>query len=85
MVPVQRATQEETELMDKTMLPVQKLVMDTWTIKREQEQQPMMAAIKAYVSKNILPKDKLLRIRVLEQAQDYEVNQTGLLCRVRER
>jgi hypothetical protein len=44
-----------------------------------------MAAIKAYVSKNILPKDKLLRIRVLEQAQDYGVNQTGLLCRVRER
>ena len=38
-----------------------------------------MAAIKAYISKNILPKDKLLRIRVLEQAQDYEVNQTGLL------
>ena len=44
-----------------------------------------MATTKSYISKTILPKDKLLRIRVLEQAQDYEVNQTGLLCRVRER
>ena len=38
-----------------------------------------------YVGNNILPKDKLMRIRVLEQAQEYEVNQAGLLCKVRER
>ena len=37
VVPVQRAKQEATELMDKTMLPVPKLVMDTGTIKRQQE------------------------------------------------
>ena len=37
------------------------------------------------MGKNILPKEKLMRIRVLEQAQEYEVNQAGLLCKVMER
>ena len=66
-------------------MPAPKVVVEVETIRKGQEQQPMMAAIKAYVSKSILPKDKLMRIRVLEQAQAYEVNQAGLLCRVRER
>ena len=42
-----------------------------------------MAAVKMYVQNKVLPKDKLMRIRVLEQAQFYEVNQAGLLCKIR--
>ena len=52
-------------------------------IQEEQEQQPVMAAVKMYVQNRVLPKDKLTRIRVLEQAQFYEVNQAGLLCKIR--
>ena len=53
------------------------------TIRKEQEQQPVMAAVKMYEQNKVLPKDKLMRIRVLELAQFYEVNQSGLLCNVR--
>ena len=84
-VPAHREKQPATELTEKTMLPAPRIVVEIDTIRRGQEQQPMMAAIKAYVGNNILPKDKLMRIRVLEQAQEYEVNQAGLLCKVRER
>lgn len=84
-VPRHREKQHAVELTEKTMLPAPKVVLEVDTIRRGQEQQPMMAAIRAYVGNNILPKDKLMRIRVLEQAQEYEVNQAGLLCRVRER
>ena len=68
-VPAHREKQHATELTEKTMLPVPRVVVEVDTIKRGQEQQPMMAAIKAYVGNNILPKDKLMRIRVLEQAR----------------
>ena len=51
------------------MLPAPKVVLEVDTIRKGQEQQPMMAAIKAYVGNNILPKDKLMRIRVLEYAR----------------
>ena len=50
-----------------------------------QDKQPMMAAVKAYIRDGIMPRDKLTRIRALEQAQMYEVNQAGALCKVRER
>ena len=54
-------------------------------IVQAQDKQPMMAAVKAYIRDGIMPRDKLTRIRALEQAQMYEVNQAGALCKVRER
>jgi hypothetical protein len=64
-VPRHREKQHAVELTEKTMLPAPKVVLEVDTIRRGQEQQPMMAAIRAYVGNN--------------QAQEYEVNQAGLL------
>ena len=52
---------------------------------QQQQAQPMMRALTEYIVKQKLPSDRLERIRVLEAAPLYEVNQTGLLCRVRTR
>ena len=48
-VPAHREKQHAMELAEKTMLPAPKVVLEVGTIRRGQEQQPMMAAIKAYV------------------------------------
>ena len=77
VVPAQREKHDSAEMIEKTMMPAPKVVVEVETIRKGQEQQPMMAAIKAQVSKNILPKDKLMRIRVLEQAQSYNLSQPG--------
>ena len=54
-------------------------------VKQMQQEQPMMKALAAYITDHKLPADRLQRIRVLEAAPMYEVNQAGLLCRVRSR
>ena len=61
------------------------LTIKTDTIKSMQEEQPHMKAVKEYTQQQILPADRLDRIRVLEAAPLYEVNHMGLLCRVREK
>ena len=54
-------------------------------IVQAQDKQPLMSDVKAYIRHGIMPRGKLARIRALEQAQMYEVNQAGALCKVRER
>jgi RecA/RadA recombinase len=58
-------------------------VVSTQALWECQRRQPMMKAIAEYVEDQKLPTDRLQRIRVLETAPMYEVNQAGLLCRVR--
>ena len=44
-----------------------------------------MKSLVDYIVHRRLPADRLERIRVLETSPLYEVNQAGLLCRIRER
>ena len=60
-------------------------MLDVDVLKQMQAKQPMMQALIEYVTTRKLPADRLERIRVLESAPMYEVNQAGLLCRVRSR
>ena len=50
-----------------------------------QRQHPIMKSLVDYIVHRRLPADRLERIRVLETSPLYEVNQAGLLCRIRER
>ena len=81
VIPTRKEQVEEAAGNAITAVPRHTVGVDT--IRKEQEQQPVMAAVKVYVQNKVLPKDKLMRIRVLEQAQSYKVNQLGLLCKVR--
>jgi len=60
-------------------------VLEVEMLKQAQQAQPMMNALIRYITTHRLPADRLERIRVLETAPLYEVNQAGLLCRIRER
>ena len=45
-----------------------RIVLEMASVLEAQEKQPMMAAVEAYMKDNVMPRDKLTRIRVLEQA-----------------
>ena len=60
-------------------------VLEVSVLRQMQQQQPLMRALSEYIVDRKLPVDRLQRIRVLETAPLYEVNQAGLLCRVRGR
>ena len=60
-------------------------VLEVSVLRQMQQQQPLMRALSEYIVDRKLPVDRLQRIRVLEIAPLYEVNQAGLLCRVRGR
>ena len=65
--------------------PSQEPVLEVSVLRQMQQQQPLMRALSEYIVDCKLPVDRLQRIRVLETAPLYEVNQAGLLCRVRGR
>jgi len=60
-------------------------VLEVAVLRQMQQQQPLMRALSEYIVDRRLPVDRLERIRVLETAPLYEVNQAGLLCRIRGR
>ena len=62
-------------------------VLEVAMLRQMQQQQPLMKALSEYIVDRKLPNDRLEleRIRVLETAPLYEVNQAGLLCRIRGR
>ena len=66
VIPKRREQVEKAAEKAITAVPRRTISMDA--IREEQEQQPVMAAVKMYVQNKVLPKDKLMRIRVLEQA-----------------
>ena len=87
---VQLVPTVRTEIMDTVSLPAEEVVEGTPalasdTIRAMQEQHPNMTALKEYIINQKLPSDRMARIRVLEASPLYDVNQAGLLCRVRER
>ena len=54
-------------------------------IRRAQERMPRMRQLREYLDKEVLPDSRLDSIRVMELSPHYEVNEAGLLCRVRAR
>ena len=82
---IPKRKEKAVEAAEKAITAVPRRIVEIETIRKEQARQPVMAAVKMYVQNKVLPKAKLMRIGVLDQAQFYEVNQAGLLCKVRPR
>ena len=55
------------------------------TLIETQDRHPRMKQLRQYLKEGALPEDRLERIWVLQTAPMHEVNQAGMLCRVKER
>ena len=78
--------QEENSLIpDNRNTSNKRMMVSTEAINHSQDQHPFMKAMKDYVQHQQLPAGRLEKVKILESAPFYEVNQSGMLCRVRER
>ena len=57
------------EVAEKAITAVPRRIVETEAIRKGQEQQPVIAAVKIYVENKVLPKGKLIRISQTEGAQ----------------
>ena len=78
--------QEENSLIpDNRNTSNKRMMVSTEAINHSQDQHPFMKAMKDYVQHQQLPAGRLEKVKILESAPFYEVSQSGMLCRIRER
>ena len=81
----QLAERHEKQKTDEMKLALSRMKLNVETLIETQDRHPRMKQLRQYLKEGALPEDRLERIWVLQTAPMHEVNQAGMLCRVKER